>query len=388
MTNLRRSPPSSRSPSAETPIGVYVHWPYCARICPYCDFNVYKTRAIDEAAWIAALRRDLDQWADETSNRSLVSLYFGGGTPSLMPVRLVEAVIEACARRWGFVSEPEIVIEANPTDAERSRFAALAAAGVNRLSLGVQSLRDEALSFLGRNHAADDARRAIATAQQTFARTSFDLIYARPGQRLDDWRAELEEALGLGATHLSLYQLTIEPGTAFHAQVATGRWTPADDGLGADQFDLAQEATAAAGLHAYEISNHAAPGAQSRHNLLYWTYQDYLGVGPGAHGRVTIGGEKLATETPRRPEDYLKDGWRTARTALTAEERIVERLSFGLRLHAGMALDGKDPFFSRPGAREKLDGLVAEGLLVWDGRTLAATARGRRLLNAVLCALL
>ncbi len=369
-------------------LGVYVHWPYCARICPYCDFNVYKTRAVDEEAWANALLRDLGYWAARTPNRRLDSLYFGGGTPSLAPVRLVERVIDACARLWGFDRNPEITIEANPTDAERARFADLAAAGVNRLSLGVQSLRDEALAFLGRNHAADGARRAIATAGTVFERTTFDLIYARPDQSLDDWRAELGEALALGVSHLSLYQLTIEPGTAFDAQVAAGRWTPADDALCADAFDLSQEMTAAAGLPAYEISNHAAPGAQSRHNRLYWTYQDYIGVGPGAHGRVSSGGARLATQTPRRPQDYLAADWTPTQTPLSEDDQTVERFSFGLRLHEGMPLDEKDPFFSRNGARERLDRLIADGLLSWDGRRLAATTRGRRLLNAVLCELL
>ena len=219
-------------------------------------------------------------------------------------------------------------------------------------------------------------------------RTTFDLIYARPGQTLDDWRAELDEALRLGAQHLSLYQLTIEPGTAFHVQVAAGRWAPASEEDCADQFDLAQEATAAAGLPAYEISNHAAPGARSRHNLLYWTYQDYIGVGPGAHGRVTVDGDRLATQMAARPEDYLKQDCAPQATPLAEDEQVIERFSFGLRLHDGMALDKRDAFFARAGAEEVLNSLVNDGLLSWNGQTLAATARGRRLLNAVLGALL
>ena len=369
-------------------LGVYVHWPYCARICPYCDFNIYKNRAVDEAAWTRALTRDLEYWAARTGNRKLTSLYFGGGTPSLMPPGAVEAVIDACERLWGFLPDPEITMEANPTDAEQSRFASFAKAGVNRLSLGVQSLRDDALKFLGRNHAAGEARAAIETAQKAFARTAFDLIYARPGQTLADWRAELEEALSLGVDHLSLYQLTIEPGTAFHAQVAAGRWTPASEAHCADQFDLAQETTAAAGLPAYEISNHAAPGARARHNLLYWTYQDYVGAGPGAHGRLTVEGARLATQTAARPEDYLKEDGAPQAAPLTQEDQIIERFSFGLRLHDGMPLTRGDPFFARAGAEKALARLVADGLLSWDGQTLAATTRGRRLLNALLCELL
>ena len=369
-------------------LGVYVHWPYCARICPYCDFNVYKNRDIDAALWISALTRDLEGWAAETKGRRLTSLYFGGGTPSLAPLSVIEGVIETCERLWGFLPDAEITLEANPTDAERSHFADFARAGVNRLSLGVQSLRDNALAFLGRNHTAAEARKAIETAQSVFSRTTFDLIYARPGQALDDWRNELSEALDLGATHLSLYQLTIEPGTAFAVQTAAGRWTPASEDACADQFDLAQEMTAAAGLPAYEISNHAARGAQSRHNLIYWTYQDYIGVGPGAHGRVTVDGARYATQSVRRPSDYLSHDAQPERMRLSAEDQIIERFSFGLRLHEGMALTRQDPFFARAGAEEKLTRLTDDQLLSWDGQRLAATPRGRRLLNAVLTELL
>lgn len=369
-------------------LGVYVHWPYCARICPYCDFNVYKNRKIDEAAWAKALTRDLEYWTARTKDRKLTSLYFGGGTPSLAPLSVIEAVIDACERLWGFLPNPEITIEANPTDAEQSLFSTFAKAGVNRLSLGVQSLRDDALHFLGRDHSAEEAKRAIETAQKIFTGTTFDLIYARPDQTLDDWRKELEEALAFGVKHLSLYQLTIEPGTAFYRQVNAERWTPASDEVCADHFELAQEMTSAAGLPAYEISNHAAPEAQSKHNLLYWTYQDYIGVGPGAHGRISINGDRLATQTALRPEEYLKDGCTPEEISLSSEDQIIERFSFGLRLHRGMALNGNDPFFTRKGAQEKLQQSINDGLLSWDGQTLTATAQGRRLLNALLYDLL
>lgn len=302
-------------------------------------------------------------------------------TWSALPV--IESVIDACERLWGFEPQAEITLEANPTDAEQSRFEAFAGAGVNRLSLGVQSLRDEALAFLGRDHDAVSAKRAIETAQKAFPRITFDLIYAQPGQSLDGWRAELSEALSLGATHLSLYQLTIEPGTAFGVAVDKGRWTPADDDLCADMFDAAQEMTAAAGLPAYEISNHAAPGQESRHNLVYWTYGDYVGVGPGAHGRLTERDARIATETPRLPKDYLA-GARHEETALEPREAEMERLSMGLRLHEGVAFAETDAFFAEAGAYEKLDRLVGDGLLHWDGRTLCATADGRRILNRVL----
>ncbi len=374
------------------PLGVYVHWPYCARICPYCDFNVYKNRAIDEAAWISALTRDLEIYVKRTPGRKLSSLYFGGGTPSLAPLTVIEGVIEACSRLWGFEAGAEITLEANPTDAEQSRFHAFAEAGVNRLSLGVQSLRDEALIFLGRDHDANTAKRAIDAAQNAFARVTFDLIYARPGQSLDDWRAELEEALAIGARHLSLYQLTIEPDTAFAKAVEKGRWAPAGEDLCADMFDAAQEMTAAAGLPAYEISNHAAPGEESRHNLIYWTYADYIGVGPGAHGRLTEQAAygrlsekdmRIETVAPLAPADYLA-GRPHQGNILSEGEATMERLSMGLRLVSGISFAQSDPFFNDPRANEKLTALGEDGLLNWSNGRLTATANGRRILNRVL----
>ncbi len=352
-------------------LGVYVHWPYCTRICPYCDFNVYKNGDIDPARWARALTRDLEHWAQQTQGRKLTSLYFGGGTPSLAPVSVIEAVIETCARLWGFERDAEITLEANPTDAEQSRFKAFAAAGVNRLSLGVQSLRNDALEFLGRNHDAEMARRAIAAAQAAFPRTTFDLIYARPNQSLDGWRQELAEALALGAAHLSLYQLTIEPETAFGMQVAANRWTPASDDICADGFDLAQEMTQAAGLAAYEISNHAAPGEASEHNLLYWRYQDYVGVGPGAHGRLTIDGARVASKTCNTPQDYLTKVEMTGTGAvafetLGKEAQLVERLTLGLRLSEGITLYADDYFYTDDSRVAGLDGLIEGGFLTLE----------------------
>jgi putative oxygen-independent coproporphyrinogen III oxidase len=381
---------SPRRPMANhTPLGVYVHWPYCARICPYCDFNIYKNKTVDAARWIDALTRDLEHWAAQTPNRKLASLYFGGGTPSLAPLSVIDAVIGACERLWGFAPEPEITIEANPTDAEQSHFEALAGAGINRLSLGVQSLRDDALAFLGRDHDAAGARRAIETAQRIFNRTTFDLIYARPGQTLDAWRAELSEALDFGAGHLSLYQLTIEPGTAFAKAVSAGRWTPADEDLCADQFDLAQEMTTAAGLPAYEISNHAAPSERSRHNLIYWNYHDYIGVGPGAHGRLSIDGRRLATEATKAPVDYLAGGiGGYATEALDAAAQLVERLTMGLRLTDGVTLYADDYFYADEARTQRLDALITDGLVTLNCGRLHATANGRRVLNAVLFELL
>lgn len=375
------------------PLGVYVHWPYCARICPYCDFNVYKNRQIDADAWINAIRRDLDYWAARTAGRKLTSLYFGGGTPSLAPIEVINDIINTCETLWGFEQSAEITLEANPTDAEQSRFESFAAAGVNRLSLGVQSLRDDALKFLGRDHDAAQAMRAIESAQQSFDRVSFDLIYARPDQTLEDWREELSEALTFGATHLSLYQLTIESGTAFEKQTRAGRWAPAGDDLCADQFDLAQEMTAAAGRPAYEISNHAAPGAQSRHNLIYWRYQDYIGVGPGAHGRLMIDGQRIATEAPKRPETYLEGRSASgeagfAEEALDNEAQLVERFTMGLRLHEGVTLYADDPFYQSEERVMKLEQAIDDGLLTLECGRLKAAPDGRRMLNRLLYELL
>ncbi|MBB5517590.1 radical SAM family heme chaperone HemW [Amphiplicatus metriothermophilus] len=378
--------------NSKAQLGVYVHWPYCARICPYCDFNVYRTRDIDAGRWRAALIRDLEYWRARTGPRRLASLYFGGGTPSLASIEVVEGVIDACERLWGFENGPEITLEANPTDAARSRFQAFARAGVNRLSLGVQSFDDAALAFLGRDHDGAAARRAVEAALSSFPRASFDLIYALPDQTEDAWRAALRAALRTGVRHLSLYQLTIEPGTAFERAVARGRWRPPDDGLAAALYDIAQEETAAAGLAAYEISNHAAPGEESRHNLLYWRYQDYVGVGPGAHGRLRADGRRIAVEIRPHPEDYLaaveREGCGAASVeALDAEAVLIERLSMGLRLAEGVILDAEDLAALGPRAA-RLDALAREGLVARDGARLAATAEGRRLLDALLARIL
>lgn len=376
------------SVTVKTPLGVYVHWPYCARICPYCDFNVYKNKDVDIDAWTRAFTSDLERWAAKTPGRKLTSLYFGGGTPSLAPTEIIAHVIETCSRLWGFEPDREITLEANPTDAEQARFQELSKTGVNRLSLGVQSLRDDALKFLGRDHGANDARHAISAAQDAFERVTFDLIYARPGQSLDEWRAELSEALAFGAGHLSLYQLTIEPGTAFATAVDKGRWAPPDDDVCADMFDAAQDMTAAGGLPAYEISNHARPGDESRHNLIYWTQGDYIGVGPGAHGRLGGGGRRIATEALPKPQDYLMAAATgapmSAATPLTRAETTVERLSMGLRLAGGMDFVSGDPFFDGEGAEKRLQRMIDDRLLQWDGKTLKATPDGRRLLNRVL----
>lgn len=364
--------------------GVYIHWPFCARICPYCDFNVYRDRGQDAARWSAALVRELEYWAEKAGGRRLTSLYFGGGTPSLAPPSVIDAVISACERLWGFEPDPEITIEANPSGAELARFTAFRDAGVNRLSLGVQSFDDAALKFLGRDHNGDDALRAIEVAVAAFPRVTADFIYALPGQTVDQWADELRRAIATGLGHLSLYQLTIEPGTAFDRAVSKKRWAPADEDIAADLFDLTQELTAA-GLPAYEISNHAAPGEESRHNLIYWRQGDYVGVGPGAHGRLTIAGRRYATETALKPAEYLRlveaaGSGVVVNDPLTDEAIFVERLAMGLRTAEGVGLD--------PAAWRRLDApfteLSADGLLKRRGDHLVASAAGRRILNTVL----
>lgn len=368
---------------------VYVHWPFCARICPYCDFNVYRDRGVDAARWSAALVRDLEYWAERTGGRRLTSLYFGGGTPSLAPLPVIEAVIAACERLWGFEPDPEITLEANPSSAELDRFAAFRSAGVNRLSLGAQSFDDAALKFLGRDHDGAAALRAIETAMAAFPRVTADFIYARPGQTPAQWTDELTRAIATGLKHLSLYQLTIEPGTAFARAVSKKRWAPADEDLAADLFDLTQELTAAAGLPAYEISNHASPGEESRHNFIYWRQGDYIGVGPGAHGRVTLDGKRFATETATKPRDYLAlvesaGSGAVLNDPLTDEEILTERLAMGLRTVEGVILDAAD--------RRRIEAPYEEmsvcGLFERRGERLIASADGRRILNSVLAKLL
>lgn len=364
-------------------LAVYVHWPFCARICPYCDFNVHKDRGSDAAAWTAALTAEMAHWAARTPGRRVTSLYFGGGTPSLAPVPVIAGVIGAAARLWGFGVDPEITLEANPADA--ARFDDFRAAGVNRLSLGVQAFDDAALKFLGRDHSGAAARASVGRALALFPRVSADFIYALPGQTFAQWTEELRAALATGLQHLSLYQLTIEPGTAFDRQVAKGRWAPAGDGLAADLFDAAQEITAAAGLPAYEISNHAGAGHRSRHNSAYWSGADYLGIGPGAHGRVTIEGKRRATETARAPADYLarvaRDGHAlTLDDALTDAERRIEKFAMGLRTVDGVEADASDIAALAPA----INALAVEGFLARSGARITATPDGRRLLNAVL----
>jgi len=376
-----------------TPLGVYVHWPFCKSKCPYCDFNSHVREGTDQTRWRKALLTELEHAAREAPGRRVETMFFGGGTPSLMEPETVGALIARTRQLWDTAPDVEITLEANPTSVEAAKFAALAEAGVNRVSLGVQALDPAALKFLGREHSADEALAAIDTARRHFARYSFDLIYARPGQTAETWLAELERALALAGEHLSLYQLTIERGTRFFAEHQRGGFALPGEDEAARMFEETQTLLSAAGLPAYEISNHAAVGAACRHNLIYWRYQDYVGVGPGAHGRFAEGDSKRATRRASGPENWLADveakGHGTVETSVvTGQDRVEEALMMGLRLRDGIdralfaSLAGADPVEALGEAR--LAPLVEAGFLEIDATHLKATAAGRQRLNALL----
>jgi len=388
-------------PAEDAGFGIYVHWPFCRAKCPYCDFNSHVRESVDHARWRRALLAELDHYASETEGRTVTSVFFGGGTPSLMAPETVAAVIERIADRWPLANDVEISLEANPTSVEADGFAALRAAGVSRVSLGVQALDDAALAFLGRQHSAREALAAVDVARRHFARWSFDMIYARPGQTVAAWEAELARALAEEPAHLSLYQLTIEEGTVFHGAWRRGELVPPSESRAADLFEATQDMLSAAGRPAYEISNHARPGEECRHNLTYWRYGDYVGVGPGAHGRLSGRGEaaagKIATRQHRAPEAWLAaveragHGTRERRT-IGASERLAEMLMMGLRLREGIARAafryhvGAEPEAALPaaGLRPLIDG----GFLELDARALRATDAGRLRLDALLGRLL
>ncbi len=371
------------------PLALYVHWPFCVSKCPYCDFNSHVRDSVDQDAWRQALLADLRYEAALLPGRRVGSIFFGGGTPSLMPPATVAAVIAAAEAEWGLADDVEITLEANPNSVEIANFADLAAAGVNRVSIGVQSFDSEVLEFLGRAHSEGEARRAIATAQQHFARVSFDLIYARPGQSLAAWEVELGDALGFGTGHLSLYQLTIEPGTRFATLAAKGELAIPDGDAAADLFDATQALTRAAGLPRYEVSNHARIGQESRHNLAYWRYADYAGVGPGAHGR-RLG---QATERHKKPENFLSAVTRNGHglkveADLPPAERATEAMLMGLRLTEGIDLARIEVrsglargAFVDAGAVARL---VEQRLMRQDGNRLAVTGDGILLLDSIL----
>ncbi len=384
-------------PTTGEPLALYVHWPFCRSKCPYCDFNSHVRDAVDQDRWRRALLIELDHFAARIGPRRLASIFFGGGTPSLMPPETAAAVIERAKRHFEPMPDLEVTLEANPTSVEAGRFAAFRAGGVDRLSLGVQSLDPSALAFLGRQHSAAEAITAIELAHRHFQRVSFDLIYARPGQTVEAWAAELDQALALAGDHLSLYQLTIEANTGFAGAVKRGEWTPLDDDIAAVLFERTQATLDARGLPAYEISNHARPGSESRHNLVYWRYGDYIGIGPGAHGRILVDGEAHATAQVRKPEAWL-EGVETlghggdADLTLGPEDRAEEALMMGLRLtqgidkvrfrhRTGLALDE----IIDPAGRSRM---LTGGMIEEDETTLKATMAGRRVLNSLLAALI
>jgi len=378
-------------PADEVGFGVYVHWPFCAQKCPYCDFNSHvRFGGIDEARFRAAFLRELETTAERIGPRTVSSIFFGGGTPSLMQPETVGAILDRIAALWSVGAGAEITIEANPGSVEAARFRGYRAAGVNRASLGVQSLRDDILKSLGRIHSVAEAKAAIEVARSTFDRFSFDLIYARPRQTPEEWRAELHEALSLGAPHLSLYQLTIEQGTPFAALHAAGKLVVPDEEAASALYAVTQELTAAAGLPAYEISNHAPAGEESRHNMLYWRYGEYAGIGPGAHGRLDWDGTRHATSTERGPEAWAtrveEHGHGLLETApLTLPEQADEALLMGLRLVEGIDLAR---LRRRTGLRPSADTLaelISDGVIepLADGRRIRATAEGRFILNAI-----
>ncbi|MBI1775080.1 MAG: coproporphyrinogen III oxidase [Proteobacteria bacterium] len=378
-------------------LAVYIHWPFCRSKCPYCDFNSHVAEAIDQARWREALAREIDWYAAKSPGRTVTSIFFGGGTPSLMPPETAQHLIRQVGLRWDVASDVEITLEANPTSVEAGRFEGFRAAGVNRVSLGVQALNDRDLAFLGRGHSASEALAAVAVAQRLFQRSSFDLIYGRPHQSVAAWRAELEAALARAGSHLSLYQLTIEEGTQFHTRYQRGDFELPDDELAGALYEETQRVLERAGLPAYEISNHARPGEESRHNLTYWRYGDYVGIGPGAHGRLRLADGKYALNQIRAP-----DSWLTAveaaghgtkgSTVIQPAERLQELLMMGLRLVEGVSRErfrGETGFEPEAAlSQASIAALVEGGFLVLDRSGLRATAAGRQRLNAVLARLL
>jgi putative oxygen-independent coproporphyrinogen III oxidase len=376
--------------------GIYIHWPFCRSKCPYCDFNSHVRERIDHARWRTALLRELEHYARDTQGRAVTSIFFGGGTPSLMEPETVAALIARVRELWPLAGDVEITLEANPTSAEIEKFRAFREGGVNRVSLGVQSLIADDLKFLGRQHDGPQALAAVQMAATTFDRFSFDLIYARPGQTLAQWQEELDRALEFAAGHISLYQLTIEPGTQFEQAVARGDFRVLDEERAAELYEATVARLGAAGLADYEISNFARPGEESRHNLTYWRYGDYVGIGPGAHGRLTIGGDKFATRQHRAPEAWLdlveQGGHATRQRDLVPRaERLSELLMMGLRLKEGVPVarieqEGAQPFAQVLG-QARLQRLVDGGFLALTDETLTATTAGRQRLDAVLAAL-
>jgi putative oxygen-independent coproporphyrinogen III oxidase len=374
----------------EAPFGVYVHWPFCRAKCPYCDFNSHvRHGGIDENRFLAGYLQELDHFASLAPRRQVSSVFFGGGTPSLMAPGTVAALIEAIATHWDLADDAEITLEANPTSVEAENFAGYRAAGVNRLSLGVQALNDASLKSLGRMHTVEESLQALALAKRHFGRVSFDVIYAREGQTAREWREELTRALDHAADHLSLYQLTIEDGTPFAARYAAGSLRIPDSELAEELYLITQELCEAAGLPAYEISNHARRGSESQHNLLYWRGHDYAGIGAGAHSRITTGGVKRALSTTKSPEGWLArveaQGHGIASDeALSAEDAAEEYMLMGLRLAEGIDLARLAEIGGSRLSDDRLAALESDKLIARNGSRLAATPEGRLVLNRLI----
>lgn len=375
--------------------GLYVHWPFCQSKCPYCDFNSHVSERIDQEAWLGAYIAELRACAAETPGRVLSSIFFGGGTPSLMPPATVGAIIDEASRLWTPANDIEITLEANPTSVEIDRFREFREAGVNRVSVGIQALNDADLRRLGRLHDSREARVAIDVAQNVFDRTSFDLIYARQDQTLAQWETELQQALSLASDHLSLYQLTIEPGTVFGARFDRGqlRGLPSED-RAADMYELTQDICESHSMPAYEVSNHAKPGWESRHNTIYWRCGDYAGIGPGAHGRLTdASGARVSTVSLSNPAAWLaavrsSNESATSREALTLDNQRTELLLMGMRLETGVELSDLRSFGGSDLPRAKVEDLVSQGLLIATEDRIRTTQAGRMVLNWLLGQLL
>lgn len=391
MASIHAGAATLRTAGPEPGFGVYVHWPFCAQKCPYCDFNSHvRDKGWDEERFLRAYLREIDYIAGQTGPRTVASVFFGGGTPSLMQPATLAAIIEHLGKVWTLAPDAEITLEANPGSVDAGRFSGYRTAGVNRVSLGVQSLRDDDLKRLGRIHSASEALAALDIARANFDRISFDLIYARPHQTVEDWRVELGEALALDPSHLSLYQLTIEPGTAYHKLYNAGKLSLPPAEAASDLFELTQELTGASGLRAYETSNHALPGQESRHNLVYWRYGEYAGVGPGAHGRILTEGVRSATATERHPETWLASveaiqHGLIAREAISAAEAADEMLMMGLRLEEGLDLARLARIGGVRPAPDLIADLVDFGVLWFDADAdrIRAVDHGRFILNEI-----
>lgn len=368
---------------------LYVHWPFCAAKCPYCDFNSHVTNSVDHDAWRAALVSEVERIGALTQGRVLRSVFFGGGTPSLMAPETTGAILDAAAKTWPLANDVEVTLEANPTSVEASKFADFKTAGVNRVSMGIQALNNDDLRALGRLHTAAEGLSAFDIARSAFDRVSFDLMYGRQNQSLTQWESELRTALALDLDHVSLYQLTVEHGTAFGDRYKRGKLLGLpDDDLSADMYSLTQEVCSEFKMPRYEVSNHARDGAESRHNLIYWRYGDYVGIGPGAHGRLTIGGTRAATEQKRMPNTWLTGAHRETSEALTGTDQAIEFLMMGLRLSEGIDLDRYERLAGMPLSDSRISDLTDMGLVKSVRTRLTVTNQGFSLLNGVLRSLL